>query len=660
MSNELQKKINSRVRAKGPAYVGLIVSHEIEDDQGGFHNFTIYPDAANLELGLAGMQQHYYFSPNEIRLAEHSNGYKKFNVTSFSGIMDNSKNIGEAGYSELAGGVLSFTSTMAPPRGVIDKLRDSLGELLNGHSNDQYRLVSNDFRLGPIPLKSNNAVLHSLNYSNSPKSEEGETSDNPDAWAFEIQGDGASTTDVLSETACTVMMGRRPITLLKGSAKSGTSQITLENHISFDVWLLASEIKITGEWDKCISEFSKEASGGVSWLRVNASDQINKLIESGAIQVQINFGAGLTEQRKEEIEEAADLISDKIYAMVEKKLEQAGTSMEAERAKLPKNAGQKIMFLKKNFWAGLSVAVNRKKDVFQGSFTYHKEINETVVRNTVISSQMEGVFEQASQDEAALAAYYTDVKMHEAFGKVHVIANANANWPTDSGTGDPIHSMKIQVGYPDSQGSIVWKAAGRFRDGNNDGPLSDKTAAAIWTEATKDRVFVFDFARIDTDDAVDDETIYVRKTISLKESPDVAVNEITEEYTSIDHMLEVRAESSGQLNVGPVDLSMVIPEGDKQISVLVRVKTDSFGEKSFRFNGKASDEDQNYRVWYASPDVVEPYEYKCGVTVKGKRFGQSSLNWESDWTTRTGSGPLPVTIPDAPDELQDKLATYLD
>lgn len=659
MSRALEKKLNEQVRAQGPIYVGLIVSHEIEDDRGGKHSFTIFPDKENAALAAAGKSQHYYFMPAESRLAKHSNGYDMFHTQVFSGVMDNSKNIGEDGYSELAGGVLSFTATMAPPDGVIDKLRESLKTLLKGHSNDHYDLKSDDFKLGPIPLKTNNTVLHSLNYSTSPKSAEGETSDNPDAWAFEIQGAGASTIDVFGESAYTVMMGRRPISLLTASAKSGTSPITLENHLTFDVWTLASRISITGYWDKIASHFSREMSGGVSWLRVNAADEVNKMIEDGAIKVKIDFGAGLEDSRKEDIEKAADLVADKIFAMVEKKLAEAGTSVEKEKAKLPKSAGKMVKLFKMNFWAGLSVAINRKKDIFQGEFTYDKEVNETVVRSNVISAQMEGVFEQASQDESAMEAYFSQVFMEEAFGKVHVIANANANWPSENGTGDPIHAMKIQIGYPDSEGSIVWKAAGRFKDGASEGSLSDKTHAAIWTEATKDRVYVFDFTRHDQEGEGDDERIYIRKTIALKENPDVAVNEITEEYSSIDHLLEVRAESSGQLNVGPIELGTVIPEDDKQISVIVRVKTDSFGEKSFRFNGKTVNEEKVYRVWYARPDDVESYEYKCEATVKGKKFGQGSLKWGSDWQTGSGSGPLDITIPEVPAGMQEKLNSYL-
>ena len=44
--------------------------------------------------------------------------------------MDPSKNIGEDGFSELAGGVLTFTAPLAPPDGVVEKAFEKLKEML--------------------------------------------------------------------------------------------------------------------------------------------------------------------------------------------------------------------------------------------------------------------------------------------------------------------------------------------------------------------------------------------------------------------------------------------------------------------------------------------------------------------------------------------------
>jgi len=652
MTTALQKKLNQKARAIGPVYTGTMVALDLEDDRGGKHSIQFFPDKNNPELRAAGLPQHYYYLPAKPRLQTHSNGHFMFHCQKFSGVMDPTKNIGEDGFSELAGGVLSFTSTMAPPEGVLEKAKEALKEELIGNSDDHYRLKE-EFRISHMPLKSNKTVLHSLKFGNSPESAEGETSDNPDAWAFEIQGDGAGTLNIHGSNAFTAMLGRRPITLLLGSAKSGTSQVTLENHLTYDVWALASKIEITGEWEKVSEHFSQQASLSTPFVNVNAANEVNKMIDNGAISVKIEYGAGVTTQRKEDIEKSADLIADKIIALVDEKLKEAGSLKDEDKAKMPNNP--RTWFS----WASAAVAINRRKDIFTGKIEYTKEINEQIVRSDMISAQMEGVFEAASHSEDAMAIYFSEVFMEEAFNKVHVVVNANANWPDEAGNGDPIHSMKVQIGYPDSKGSIVWKPAARFKDGTTEGGLSKAAAAAIWTPTTKDRLYVFDFTRHDQDGENEDEKIYIRKTISFKESPDVAINEIVEEYSASEHLVEVRAESNGQLKVGPIGLNMPLSPEDKQVSVLVRVKTDTFGEKSYKFTGENLKKPHIYNVWYASPDDVEPYQYKCEVTVKGKRFGQSSLNWESDWVTETSTGDTTFHIPEVPKDMQAKLDTYL-
>ena len=517
--------------------------------------------------------------------------------------------------------------------------------------------------VGPIPLKANNTVMHNLTFSNSPESAEGTTSDNPDAWAFEIQGAGAGALNIHASNAFTTMMGRRPVLMMWESAQSGTSQVTLENHIQYDVWQLVTKIRIEGDWEKIATHFSAEAKGGISWFRADAKREVNKLIENGAVTVKVDFGAGMTDAtRKAEIEKSADLVADKIYALVESKLKEAGSSIEQEQAKAPDVAGKMIDMFKKNFWVGISVGVNSRKDVFQGTFVYEKEINEQVTRAEMLSSQMEGLFDETSEDEAAFDRYFSEVFMEEGFRKVHVVASANANWPSaDGSSGDPIHALKVQVGYPDSQGSMVWKPAARSKDDLNDDTWSDDTSAVMWTEAGKDRLYVFDFTRHENgDDSDKSEEIHVRKTISFKESPDVAENEITEEYSTTDHMLEVRAESAGELNVGPIKIDMPIGADNTQVSVLVRVRTPRFGEKTYTITGATENDPRHYRVWYAAPDDREAYEYKAEVTIKGRRFGQKPIRYEGDWTAGSAaSGELLVSLPEVPAELEAKLDEYL-
>lgn len=667
----LQSRVANRAaRAAGPAFVGQVMSRVVEDDEGGKHEIVFLPDKNNPELRAAGRPVHYYFLPQSNRLAKHSAGDFIFGVQRFSGIMDPSKNIGEDGYSELAGGVMNFTATMAPPPGVVEKAFDEVKKDLQLTQNKHYFWKQDQPIVAmpaPVALRSNTTVLHSLNYKNSDVGTEGEVTDNPDAWAFEIQGAGEGTLNIMATNAFTVMMGRRPIELVWGAAKGGTSPLTLENHISYDVWTVPFKLTITGDWERIRTHFSASAGVQYSWFNASASHEVNKLIENGAIDVKIELGAGMSMEEKEKREMAAESIITTISNMVMEKLKQAGTSVDEaveaathnmspqEKSKL-KVLGSVVSIIEK-FKVGVGVAVKNRKDIFSGSFTFTKQIEEQVTRSEVISAQMEGVFDQIKADETALDRYFTEVFMEEGFRKVHVIGSAIANWPENQ-VGDPIHSLRVQVGYPDSQGQINWKAAGRVLDGPTDDTMSTTTLPAIWVAGNKDARFVFDFTRHD-DRGEDSEKIWVRKTIAFKESPDVAVNEITEEYETNEHTLDIRAESSGQLLVGPISLDMTIPEGDNQIDVIVHVKTPKFGEKTYRFNGTTLNTERYYKVWYASPDDVESYDYKVEATVKGKRFGQKAVRWESGWTQGNGNGPLTIAIPEPPAELNDTLDAYL-
>ena len=247
--------------------------------------------------------------------------------------------------------------------------------------------------------------------------------------------------------------------------------------------------------------------------------------------------------------------------------------------------------------------------------------------------------------------------MEEGFRKLHVISSAIANWPENE-VGDPIHSLKVQIGYPDSSGQINWKNSGRVLEGPTDQEMSSTTLPAIWVPGNKDSRFVFDFTR-HGDRGDDSENFWVRKTINFRESPDVAVNEIVEEYEESVPTIDIRAESAGQLLVGPIALDMTIPEEDKQIDVIVRVRTARFGEKVYRFNGSTVTANRFYKVWYATPADIEDYQYMVEATVKGKRFGQKAVRWESAWMAGSGNGPLTVEIPEPPEDLGEKLDTYL-
>lgn len=661
----LTKKLNRRTaKAVGPIWTGQVVPIDVEDDAGNAYRVQWLPDKNNDLLQQAGKPMHFYYLPDKPRLTTDEEGHFQFHLQKFSGVMDPTKNIGEDGFSELTGGVLTFTSTLGMPKDVLDKAFAALKEQLPSKRSQplfHWNRTSNTTPVlaGPVALTSNQTVLHSLGRgdgSGQPAAGDGAVGpvgDGPDSWTYDVQGAGDGTINVLGSNAFTVMLGNRPVQMLMGSAKSGTSQITLENHIGYAVWTTVTEIEITAEWEHVYDHFSMNIKAKSFLTDFDYKRITNEMMDAGVITVKVSFGAGMVDAAQQDTyEKAADGIAEHFRQTMEQQLLQAAqrpqeTAAEAETSE----TGW--------FWyRGGGFAMKSREDITEGRRTYKKTIDKQVVRSDMLSSQMEGLFDETSASDDAHERYFSEVFFEEGFKKIHVIANANAHWPSGEG-GDPIHRMKLQVGYPDSRGNLTWKSAARFKDSDADTDFSEEAALAGWTPETKDRLYVFDFTR--HDDLGDDaDKIHLKRTVSLLESPKVATNEMTDEEVTNEHVVEVRAESGGRLRVGPIGIDMPLGEEDAQVTVLVHVRTPTFEEEVFEFSGGAADATEKfYTVWYARPEDVEPYRYKVEVVVKGRRFGERALRWEGSWTQGTGSGPLLAAIPEIPADLEPKIDEYL-
>ncbi len=674
-TSKLHKKIDQRnsnrksPQPAGPIWIGQVLPVDVEDEEGHTYNVLFLPDKNNEHLRASGKPMRFYYLPDKPRLARHEDGSRQFHLQKFSGVMDPTKNIGEDGYSESAGGCLTFSSTLGMPKPVLDNAFEGLKKLL-----PTYRSIGHfkwhqekdpEPQIASVLLHSNKTLLHSLRYGGA---DEGSADGTPDPWSYEIQGDGNATTHLEGANAYTVMLGSRPVQMLMGSAESGTSQITLANEIGYYVWSPVTRITVTANWKSVYDHYSHHIKGGIWMLSGDFKKVTNDLIQTDSVTVDIEFGAGMVDvDQQKKYEAAADEVASAFMSKITDIMKEAAKNAKTEAAAAE---SKKFNFkkLSKTFLGFTSVwgsaefgaAFESMKNEFSGESTYEKKISKQVVRSDSLSSQMEGLFDEVEQSEEARRRYFSEVFFEEGFKKIHVVANANANWPSEDGLdGDPIHRMKLQVGYPDSRGNLTWKSAARYKNNDADTDLSSEPSLAGWTPETKDRLYVFDFTRHDNlEDAADQ--IHIKKTVSLREGPNVATNEVTIEEVTNDHIIEVRAESAGQLRVGPIGIDMPLGENDDQVTVHVHVRTETFDEQIFEFTSGADEEaDHFFNVWYEGPEYIEPYAYKVGVVIKGRRFGQRALRWEGDWTEGTGSGPLIAEIPEIPDEIEDKIDEYL-
>lgn len=644
---------------KGPIWVGGELTVITEDEEGQSYSVMWLPDKNNDKLREANEPMIFYYLLDRSRIAKDADGHYKFHLQKFSGVMDDDKNIGDTGYAEIAGGYLNFTTTSKIPEEVMVKLKEKFKDKIEGQYNNHplLKFVRNDMpepNFRPAPITESLTKLHKISRdkNSSEDSEESNQNNNEDipAWGWDLEGEGKGSLNPVGTNAFSAMLGQFPVQLIEGAAESGESNITIENHVTYNVWAPVASVEIEGDWEAVFTHLSAAYSGGAFFTKADLQGEIENMEKEGAIEVKVEYNeAFVGDEEADKYENAADEIAEQFISIAEESILQKETP-DVESA----SANGSRWFPSRKF----SMKAQYNKESL--SLNYSKKIDKKIERKSVQRTTLTGLFDELKENEEARKRYFSNVYLEEGFQKVHVVATCNANWESEENEGDPINQVQLEVGYPDSNGNIVWKSTARYRDEPVDGELSDNGAPAMWTESTKDRIYVFDFSKREEGELEDrdPEEIEVRETISFKENPRVIVEETTRKKKTTDHNLEVRAETAGHLSVGPILLDR--PLGNDQITVHVKVRADGVPDKTFKFTNENENKESRYfDAWYESQEEIPPYEYLVEVIVKGKNFTQKPLRWEGEWKENTGSGPLEVAIPNPPSDIQEKLDDYL-
>ena len=597
----------------------------------------------------------FYYALDDPKLAKDADGHYKFHLQKFSGVMDPDKNIGANGYSELAGGYLTFSTTLKVPESVMKRAIENLKEKIQAQYST-YKLWKwqsglPEPNVSPMPIVDNMTSIHKVtkDLENPAPPTDG---DNPDAWMFLVQGEGKGTLNTLGSNAFSAMLGQYPVQMIEASAKSGTSQIVVENVLKFKLWTMVNEIRIRGDWDHIYEHFSANLNGKAWFAEADIEVELNKMIKSGGIEVEVKFDEEFVSADDEEtmmkakeaiVKSFTDLAKTTIFDVKQ-------PDVKAAQAGKPKTG----LFRP---W-GVSFAMKYRRDKINLTLDYHEKIDKKISKESKHSANMDGLFDELKNNPEAVERYFSEVFMEEGFRKVHVVANANANWGDGNGDpGDPIHSMSVQIGYPDSQGQIVWKPTARFTESFSDTELSSNGVPAIWTKNTKDRIYVFDFTRHDNGEA--SEKILVKRTISFKEKPNVFVDEIQlADLETEDHLVEVRANSASVLKIGPIQPAEFIPSEKFKVKIIVKV--DGMQEQRFHFDQDNAETPQFLDFWFANQNEIPKWEYKVEVAVQGKiPILNPTVKWETDWIKREGIGDLIADIPPVPSDKMDQVVNYL-
>ncbi len=85
------------------------------------------------------------------------------------------------------------------------------------------------------------------------------------------------------------------------------------------------------------------------------------------------------------------------------------------------------------------------------------------------------------------------------FGKIALIADVRAHWHMKFGGAQfPLDSIKLQIGYPDSQGIMSYRSSAAVVDGTK----SNLIKPLIWTETNQQEIFQTTFLKGASDSVV--------------------------------------------------------------------------------------------------------------------------------------------------------------
>ena len=233
------------------------------------------------------------------------------------------------------------------------------------------------------------------------------------------------------------------------------------------------------------------------------------------------------------------------------------------------------------------------------------------------------------------------------------------NWPdpAQKWVGQPVSFVSVQVGYPNAEGALQW-------DGHvfqaKDGP------DAVWETST----LMKKEADVASPPAgwTPDKT-FVKRQLHFNEPPNETENpfvrvDVEKNVVDLDPgengslvsdiNMEVRVDSVGTLNVGPIFLDVDL-ENAKQV---VEVEFQALGQKAdgterapVRFGWRFDDqsEPRYWMVYTGQPAFVPKYQYRVRVIVKGSIF-TSGMEWVGPWGDASANGPIMVSVPTPEDD----------
>jgi len=638
----------------GPYYGPNRILIVQNDEDGNTYQLNIFADLFNEQLRKDGKPLQFYYLPDSPRMAKNDNGDYMFHFTKFEGVLTADDNIATAGPGqvEVAGGVVAFTTTLKIPDSVISNAIDQIKQEIK--TNNQYNqdklfmLGDNDSQqvnLGVVPIVDNDVTVSNLSPENvaDPKTQQ---PDNP--WEWKMEGEGKGTINPVGNNAFTAMLGQYPAQLVEQGFHGASSPIFIHNTLKHKFYTGAFMASIHGEWSAIFNHFSADLKGSYMFVKGDIQAAFNSAVKDGVITKSITIDTEIITPDREKLYEAqVDKVFDKFMDAAQKSI------LDVQPAKIDnaKAADTGAM--------GVSFALKYQHDEDHLTLDYNETIDETYIRDNTISAHLLGFYETLQNSPDEEKKYFDTVHLDEGFRKIHVIASARAYWPNAQGQGgDPIDSLVLQVGYPDSTGAVVYKDSGLFM-ANVSAPKSTTETPAIWKSTNKDMVVIFDFSRQDNLPADQQNIIYVKRQVRFTITPSVEIPNQTvtfDEEKTTEHSIEVKADAPGRLSVGPVQLDTAL---SPRVVAMVTFKKANRNPETMRFtvdNQDSTKFPQYFDAWTLDPKDALNWSYQVTMFMESSHPGVPSITYSGEEKPMVGSMPLIAEVPMPPDNLKDQIA----
>src|SRR5260221_616131 len=232
--------------------------------------------------------------------------------------------------------------------------------------------------LGVVPIVDNVVSISNLSPENlsDPNTQK---PDNP--WLWKMQGEGKGTINPVGNNAYTAMVGQYPAQLVEAGFHGASSPIFVHNALKHKFYTGSFKASIHGDWSAIFNHFSTDLRGAYFFVKGDVQLAFNSAVKDGTIKKSITIdNEVLTPEQEKNYEAQVDKTFDKFLDIAQKAiLDPAPPKIANAQAPDPGIVG-------------VSFAMKFQHDESHLTLDFEEEINETYIKDNVISAHMMGFY----------------------------------------------------------------------------------------------------------------------------------------------------------------------------------------------------------------------------------------------------------------------------